>query len=444
MGKVLRTGELTLGNVVSDREIEARKEHLILPETRSYPLICKGRGAKLWDANGKEYIDWHAGPGVANVGYCHPKMTEALKSQIEKLSSCPMNLWHMPFIELVDAFEAILPAHLARFYLINGGAEAVEGAIKLAKKHCLCQKKAGTHIVALQHAFHGRTALTNTLNGLPKSKSGQYNFANYPGVEHIPAPYCYRCRLEYPKCGIYCATVLENVINSEGADDVAAFIYEPVLGAGGIIVPPREYHEIVQKICRKHGIHMICDEVFTGFGRTGKMFAFQHFGIEPDIVALAKGLGSGFPVGAFAARDEIGLSLAANDHGVSVGGNPLACTAAKACIEVIKEERLPENAMKIGGIIMESFKELEEKSSIIGEVRGLGLAIGIEIVQDKGTKAPGSSEAARLRKELLKRGVIVGTAAQFNNVIRVNPPLVITEEEVKKAIDAFSDSLKSV
>lgn len=421
-------------------KVEQIQELLILPERWPLPILCEGKGATVIDIEGKEYIDCHAGPGVLSLGHCNRELIDALKDQLDKLLFCSAFL-HQPLMTLAKTLSGILPGSLSKFYLVNSGLEAVEGAVKLAKKYSYLQGKNGTCMVSLQNSFHGLTSLTLTLTGMGKFKKGLGSFANSPIVMHIPAPYCYRCNQRYPGCDLDCAFALERCVKIRGADDIAAIIYEPVLGSGGIIVPPDEYHQTIRKISRDYGILLILDEIFTGFGRTGKMFASQHWGIEPEIMTTGKGMGGGFPVGAFMATREVADSFEPGDHGGTFCGNPLACTAVAASIEIIQKYRLDRNASIIGSLILEELGRLKEMGKLKGDVRGLGLAIGIELVKDEKNRTPATLRARKLAKDLLKEGILVKTTGPEDNVIRINPPLTISEEEAHKVVKAVGKCL---
>lgn len=410
----------------------------------SLPLIVKGKGATIWDDEGNEYIDCHSGPGVCNVGHCHPQLIEAIEAQVKRLIISPFRTSHGPLIELCEELGNIMPNPLKRAFLCNSGTEACEGAVKVARKHAVMNGKTGTCVVSLEHSYHGMDGLSSTLTAQKRYKKKIAGHAIYPGILHIPAPYCYRCYLEFPDCGIHCARALESIENCRGAEDIAALIYEPILGAGGIIVPPKEYHQMIGKICKDYGINLILDEVFTGFGRTGKMFACEHWKIEPDIMTVAKAIGGGFPIGAILMSEEIAHSIEPGDLVHTFSGNPLACAAALASLKIIKTEKLPERAARIGLFMIKGLEAIKNEGIFEGDVRGLGLAIGIELVKDEKTKSPDPLKAKKLEEDALKQGVIVQASGAYENVIRINPPLTISEEQADKAITVITKCLKSL
>lgn len=425
-------------------EPEKAEKLLMAPQKRAEPVFVEGKGAIVKDAHGKEYIDCLIGNGVASLGHCNPQLVEAIKKQSEKLITCPGHFWHPPMLELVEELSKIMPEHLQKFFFCCSGAEAVEGAMKIATKYCFVKGKTAMSLVALEHSTHGTLGLSGTLTGRKKFKSGLGTFVRYPGVVHIPAPYCYRCELEFPDCGIQCARALHTVINSRGPEDIAALIYEPIIGAGGMIIPPKEYIQTIDKICRENGIVVVADEVFSGMGRTGKMFAFEHFETNPDILVLSKALGGGISIAAFISTKEIGDVLQSSDHASTLGGNPLACAAAVASIRTIRSLGLVENAEKTGKSMLRTLVELKNESEYVGDVRGLGLTMGIEIVEDKKSKKPAPSKAGKLVRTLLENGVIVGLCGAESNVVRINPPLVISSQQAEKTMQEFGKALKAI
>ncbi len=402
-------------------------------------VIESGKGAILRDMNGREYIDLHAMHAVASQGYSHPKIIKALKEQMEKIFIVATDFYNIPQALLAKKLAEITPPNLKRSFFVNSGAEAVETATLLAKR---ATGKPG--FIALWHAFHGRTHMPRTLTGFSKYKKGMGPFPY--AVFHVPNYYCYRCPLglEYPSCNLQCARMLDDALKYGAPEEIAAFIAEPIQGTAGNIVPPKDYFRVVKNILDQYGILFIDDEVIAGFGRTGKMFAIEHFGVQPDIMTMAKALGGGFPVSAAIASEEVGTAFKPLDHYSTYGGNPLAMTAALAAIEVIEEENLVDKAAKNGEYMIKRLRELMDHHELIGEVDGKGLLIGMEIVKDRKTKEPGVEETTKFRIELRKRGVIIGPPGWTGSRVRINPPLVITREQIDRAIDAMDDALKAV
>lgn len=400
-------------------------------------VVERARAALYLDTSGKQYIDCFSGIAVTNVGHCHPRVIEAARAQMEKLVHCCSYVYYsQPTADLAEKLAAITPGRLQKTFFGNGGAEAIEGALRLAK-----QFTGRTEFVALQGSFHGRSYATLSVTGNcgRKRRGGPYMV----GCTFLPAPYCYRCfyQLEYPSCELRCARALEDVLLYNTYDSVAAFIAEPLLGEGGIIVPPEGFFQEVAKILRKHSILFICDEVQTGFGRTGRMFGIEHYGVEPDIMAMAKGIADGFPLSGFIAREEVADAFKPGDHLSTFGGNPVSCTAALANIQVLEEEGLVQAAWEKGKWLMERLQELASKSHVVGEVRGKGLMIGLELVKDKHSKEPAAEEGKRVRQRCLEMGVLVGLGGTFGNVIRIQPPLVIEQGQMEQVLLVLSEAL---
>ncbi|MBN2243064.1 MAG: aspartate aminotransferase family protein [Acidobacteria bacterium] len=400
-------------------------------------VIEKAKGAVITGIDGREYIDCFSGISVVNAGHCNPRVIEAAKAQMDKLVHGSSYLFHVqPTADLAEKMARIAPAGLTKSFFGNSGAEAIEGALKLARLHT------GRHeFIALQGGFHGRSWGALSISGYQGRKKGGGPYA--PGVSFAPVPYPYRSQWpgDADECGRRSAAAIEELIHYATSNDVAAFIAEPVLGEGGIIVPPFNYFREVKKVLDRHGILFIADEVQSGFARTGKMFAIEHYGVVPDILATAKGIADGFPLSAFTTREDIAAAFKVGDHLSTFGGNPVSCAAACANIDFIEEEGLCENARNLGEFARSCFRELERAHPLIGEVRGLGLMIGIELVRD-GRRTPAAAEAAALKDRCLESGLIVGLGGTFANVIRFQPPLVITREQVDRAINIFSEALE--
>lgn len=403
--------------------------------------IASAKGRTVTDTDGKTYLDCFSGISVVNAGHNHPKILAAAREQMEQLVHCCSYVYHVPVVgQLAQKLAEIVPTPPSpKSFFSCSGAEANEGAMRLAKQHT-----GKREIVALAYGFHGRTigTLSITGNNARKKNNGPY----LSGVAFGPAPYCYRCPLglEYPSCDIACAHALRDVMRVQTSGDVAAFVVEPVLGEGGIVAPPAEYLSVAASIMHEHGALLIVDEVQTGFGRTGKMFGVEHSPeAAADIVTMAKGIAAGFPLGAFTARSPVCDAMKPGDHLSTFGGNPISCAAALANIAVIEEERLVENAVTRGGELLARCKQLQEKHAIIGDVRGRGLMIGLELVRDRKTKEPAPDAAKALRAKLRERGVLVGVGGVFGNVLRLQPPLSITANECDRAAVALTEALTS-
>ena len=402
-------------------------------------VVASARGRTVIDEDGKSYLDCFSGISVVNAGHNHPKILAAAREQMEKLVHCCSYVYHVPVVgRLAEQLASVAPGGLTKSFFSNSGAEAIEGAMRLAKQ------ATGRHeFVALGFSFHGRTigTLSVTGNQVRKKNNGPY----LPGVAFGPAPYCYRCPLglKYPECDVACAHALKDVVRQQTSGDVAAFIAEPVLGEGGLVAPPPEYFSVAARIFHENGALFIVDEVQTGFGRTGKMFGIDHApDSAPDIVAMAKGIAGGFPLGAFMAKEPVSEAMKPGDHLSTFGGNPISCAAALANLEVIREENLLENSTRRGEELLQRLKRLEETSSRVGEVRGRGLMVGLELVKDRKSKEPAPDEAKRIRAMLREGGILVGVGGAYGNVVRIQPPLSITAGECDRVASALEAALR--
>ncbi|HDI42337.1 MAG TPA: acetyl ornithine aminotransferase family protein [Candidatus Bathyarchaeota archaeon] len=407
-----------------------------------YPIVVESaRDCIVRDVDGNEYIDFNSGLVVCNVGHSHPKLVEAVEKQLRKLIHYSYTDFYYPYTaDLAEKLTEIVPGNFPKkVFFSNSGAESIEAAIKVAKWHTRKPQ-----FIAFIGAFHGRTmgAISFTAS---KPVQRKYFFPLMPGVTHVPYPYCYRCpfRLEYPDCGYWCVDFIEEEVLEKFVppEEVAAVLIETIQGEGGYVVPPPEYHQRLKKLCEKHGILFIADEVQSGMGRTGRWFAIEHWGVAPDIVCMAKGIAGGVPLGATVARADV-MDWEAGAHCTTFGGNPVSCVAAMAVIDIIREENLLENAQKQGEYIMKFFNDLKEEVELIGDVRGKGLMIGVELVKDRETKEPAEKEVKEVITRSWKRGVVVITCG--DSTIRIAPPLTITRELVDTALEIISGVLREV
>jgi len=402
--------------------------------------INRASGCTMVDDQGREYLDCFAGIAVVNAGHNHPKILEAARKQMERLVHCCSYVYpSAPVADLAERLAGITPGALKKSFFSNSGAEAIEGAMRLAK-----QATGRKEVVALGFSFHGRTVGTLSITGncVRKRNSGPY----LSGVAFAATPYCYRCpfKLEYPSCGCACAESMEMTLHQQTSDDLAAFIAEPVMGEGGIIVPPEEYFKIAVGIVRDRGGLFICDEVQSGFGRTGAFFAIEHYGVEPEIITMAKGIAAGFPVSAFITNPDIAEAMQPGDHLSTFGGNPVSCAAALANISVLEDEALITNADRRGEQLMSALKVLQEKQPCIGDVRGKGLMIGIELVTNRKTKEPAAEQAKVVRNRLRERGILIGVGGAYGSVVRLQPPLCISAEECERVVEEMEKALSEV
>jgi 4-aminobutyrate aminotransferase-like enzyme len=393
------------------------------------------RGTQVVASDGREYLDCFI--AVTNAGHGHPRVVAAAKEQMDKLVHCSTYIYYNARAgELAQRLAEITPGRLQKSFLGSSGAEAIEGALRLAKHYT-----GKTEIVALTQSFHGRTNATLSITGNSGRKKGGGPYL--PGISFSPAPHFYRCPFgskTEEECGDRAANFLADVIKYHTAGDVAAFIAEPLLGEGGMITPPLNYFALVKEILEAEDILFICDEVQTGFGRTGKLFGIEHYGVEPDIMAMAKGIADGFPLGAFIATPEIGDAFTVGSHLSTFGGNPVSCAASLANIDVMFDEKLADNAATRGAQVRVGLEKIQANNRLVGDVRGKGLMIGIELVKDA-DKTPATAEAVEVRKLCREAGVLVGLGGSLANVVRIQPPLVITEEECARVIETLEKAL---
>ena len=398
-------------------------------------VVDRALDATYYDEQGGTFIDCFSGISVANAGHGNTRILDAAKSQMDKLVHCCSYVYHVaPVADLAEKLADITPGRLQKSFFGNGGAEAIEGALRLAKRYT-----GKNEAIALTHSFHGRSYATLSLTGNAGRKMGGGPYM--PGVAFAPAPYCYRCpfKLYDPgTCDMACAQYLDEVIRCHTSQHVAYFIAEPVMGEGGIVVPPDNYFRVVKEICDRHGILFIADEVQSGFCRTGKMFAIEHYGIEPDIMAMAKGIANGFPLSCFIAPKEIADAFQVGDHLSTFGGNPVSCAASLANIQFMEDDTLADKALEKGEWLKQALSDIPDRDGIIGEIRGKGLMVGMELVEDKETKAPAAAKAAEIRTRMRDKGVLIGVGGGFGNVLRIQPPLTISRDELNRVVDTLN------
>ena len=401
-------------------------------------VVDRAEGAKIWDVDGTEYLDCFAGIAVNNAGHRHPRVIAAVEDQLQKVVHAASYVYHVPVVaEAAEKLARVSPGRLQKTFFANSGAEGIETAMRLAKA-----ATGKREFISLTQSFHGRTYATLSITGnkARKSHGGPY----MPGVVWAPMPYTYRNPFgtDDPEVvAARCADMVEWAIDYQSSGDVAAFISEAVWGEGGIIVPPDSYFRRVKEILDHHGILFICDEVQSGFGRCGSFFAIEHFGVEPDILVAAKGIADGFPIAACISTPEIGDSLKPGEHLSTYGGNPICCAAAAANIDVMLEEDLPGQSARKGERFLGGLHDLAGKHELVGEVRGIGLMLGMELVTDRKTKIPAKAQAADIRRICRENGVLVGVGGQLANVIRIQPPLIISDDELDRTLDVLDKAL---
>jgi 4-aminobutyrate aminotransferase len=421
------------------RALIKRDSAVISPSyPRSYPFVMDhGKGTEVWDVDGNRYLDFMAGIAVVSTGHANPKVVKAIQQQAEKFVHISSDFYHEPWIRLAEKLNEVAPFdEQAVSFMTNSGTEAVETAIKLARYHT-----GRSNFIGFTGAFHGRTmgAVTFTASK-PSYHGGFYPLMN--GVVHAPFPNPYRPILDRKGGEDYGETVVRYIENEILGhilpyDEVAAVLVETIQGEGGYIVPPAGFFPALRKLCDQYGILLIVDEVQCGTGRTGKWWAIEHFGVEPDMVLAAKGIASGMPLGVCMARKSI-MDWERGTHGNTYGGNPVACAAALATVELL-EDGLLENAAEVGQYTLDALQEIAARHSSIGEVRGMGLMIGVEFVKDKRTKEPAEQLRDRTVDLAFERGLLLLGCAK--NVIRVAPPLSISKKEVDEGLTVFEQAL---
>lgn len=409
--------------------------------TRMYPLVvAKARGLWVHDVDQNVFLDFTAGIAVNATGHCHPEVVKAIKLQADKLLHMSgTDFYYTSQIELAEKLALLAPGNEGkRVYFGNSGAEAVEAAFKLARWHTKRELN-----LAFFGAFHGRTMGALSLTASKTVQKKNYN-PLVPGITHIPYPYCYRCpyNLCYPQCDVACVHWVEDTLfrTTIPPDEVAAIFVEPIQGEGGYIVPPPEFHREMYKLVKKYDILYVADEVQSGMGRTGKMFAMEHFDVNPDMTALAKGIASGLPLGALVARSDI-MDWEAGSHASTFGGNPLSCQAAMTTIELLENELIA-NAAAQGEYLLAGLRKLQKTHESMGDVRGKGLMVGVELVKDRETKKPARAWRNRIIKAAFEKGLLLLGCGE--NSIRFCPALTVTAEEIDKCLSIFDDAIQSV
>ena len=404
-------------------------------------FVAGGDGSSLTDVDGNRYIDFAGGLGVLNVGRGNPRVMEAVRAQTEAfIHECFHVAMYEGYVELAETLNRLVPGdHEKMTMLANSGAEAIENAVKISR-----YATGKDAVLSFTNAFHGRTlmAMTLTAKEMPY-KRGMGPFA--PETYRLPFAYCYRCPLglEHPSCGIACADFAADVIDSQiGRDAVACMVIEPVQGEGGFVVAPDDFLPALRAICSEREILLIDDEVQSGMGRTGKLFATEHYGVVPDIVASAKSLGAGFPISAVTGRSEVMDAPHVGGLGGTYGGNPVACAAALAVLQELTETDMLQRAERQGVQIMDRLKPLEDELKMVGEVRGLGPMAGLELVTDRITKEPHKIATAAVAKRCHERGLLILKAGTYDNVVRLLAPLVISDAELHEGLDILVDALR--
>lgn len=399
-------------------------------------VVERGEGAYIFDVNGDRYLDFTSGIGVTNTGHCHPRVVEAAREQVGKIIHAQVNiLYHRPLFRLVDALCEVVPPSLDAFFFSNSGAEAVEGAVKLAR-----HATGRTNIIVFQGSFHGRTNQTMAMTTSKTIYRQKYQ-PLAAGVFVAPYPYWYRYGWDPEETSQWCLKELRHLLASQTApSETAAIIVEPVLGEGGYVVPPLSFLPGLREICDEHGILLIADEVQSGFGRTGKFFAIEHFDAVPDVLIMAKGLASGFPLSGLAAPRALMDKWIVGSHGGTYGGNAVSCAAAEATVRVL-QDGLVENAAQMGAVLMDGLRDIQSRYPVLGDVRGLGLMVGTEFTQPDGSPATDVAKAVIAQCQAEK--LLLLNCGTYSNVIRWIPPLIVTQEQIETALDIFEQALRA-
>jgi 4-aminobutyrate aminotransferase len=424
------------------QEVIARDHRYISPSyTRGYPLVAsRGEGAIVEDVDGNRFLDFNAGIAVVATGHCHPRVVEAIREQAGRLIHMSgTDFFYESMVDLAEKLGALTPGGVERRVSFgNSGAEAIEGAMKLARYSTGRQK-----FIAFLGAFHGRTMGALSLTARKAVQRRGFG-PLVPGAVHAPYPNCYRCPFgQTPEnCAVECAKYIEDQLlkTIAPADEVAAIVIEPVQGEGGYVVPPQKFFDELARICEQNGILLVCDEVQSGMGRTGKMWACEHFGVVPDIMAVAKGIASGLPLGATVARADL-MRWEPGAHASTFGGNPVACAAALVTIELLEQE-LIDNAARMGAHLMARMREWPARFPIVGDVRGLGLMLGVELVRDQTSKTKAPELRDRVVNLAFERGLLILGAG--DNTLRFSPPLIISRDQCDFAMDTLEECLMLV
>ncbi|HUW65691.1 MAG TPA: aspartate aminotransferase family protein [Spirochaetia bacterium] len=424
---------------MTGEEVRVKQEKYIFPAIGNYyrePLVLSaGKGKYLYDIDGREYLDFFGGILTVGLGHVHPRVTAAAAEQLGRL-------WHVStlyqtenMVSYAELLARLTPGDLQKSFFTNSGTEANEAAALFAQLHTGCQE-----IVALRHGYSGRSFLTMGMTGHGVWRLGGTHVA---GIKHALNPYCYRCALglTYPACDLKCARDVEDLILTTTSGRIAAFFAEPIQGVGGFITPPPDYFRVVEPIIRKYGGIMIIDEVQTAWGRTGKLFGSEHYGLTPDVMTMAKGAANGLPIGITVATPAVADSV----RGLTIstfGGNPVVMAAAQATLEVVLDEDIPTHCLTVGNYLREKLAALQEKYPVIGDVRGMGLMQALELVGEKKSPAPGA--VTELMEETKKRGLLLGKGGLYGNTVRISPPMTIDRADVDTAAAILDQALQAV
>ncbi|MGH7529310.1 MAG: aspartate aminotransferase family protein [Gemmatimonadales bacterium] len=427
---------------MDSQTVRAKHKEFLFPCVANYyaepVVITEARGANVTDAEGRDYLDFFGGILTLGIGHSHPDFVKRIQDQVARLTHTSSVYPTREQVQVAERLARLTPGKLKKSFFTTSGTEADETAIILAKIYTGQQE-----IIVLRHSYAGRSQGAIAITGQQPWRVLPTQIA---GIKHAMAPYCYRCPfgLEYPDCGIRCAQDIEDLIQTQTTGRPAAFMAEPILGAGGFITPPKEYFEIAVGIARKYGGVFICDEVQTGWGRTGDTWCgIEHWGVEPEIMTFAKSIANGFPVGATIATDEVanaftGLSLS------TFGGNAISMAAVDATLDVMERENTPRRSAERGRQLRDALEEFKKRFAFIGDVRGMGLMQALELVEDRKTKAPAPKQTVALMEAAKRHGLLIGKGGLYGNVIRIAPSMLITKAEVEDGCRRLERALSEV
>lgn len=424
--------------------IRRKHKQYLFPATKNFykqsVVVAEGKNAYVKDLEDNTYLDFFGGILTVSIGHCNDEVNNAVKAQIDKLIHVSSLYPTIPIVELAEKLVNVTPGKLEKCFFTASGTEADETAVMLAQLYT-----GNFELIALRYGYSGRSLLAQSLTAHSSWRAIPTQVAS---IKHALSPYCYRCplKLKYPDCGVACAEDVKELIATTTTGSIAGILIEPIQGVGGFITPPKEYFKIIAEIIREHGGIFISDEIQTGFGRTGKMWGIEHYGVEPDIITMAKGIANGFPISAVITTNEIAASLTKNTIS-TFGGNPVSCVAAMKTIEIILRDKLAENSAEMGIILRNGLEALKEKyPKVIGDVRGMGLMQAIELVVDetKFDRTPNTQAGDQLLEETKKRGLLIGRGGLYGNAIRISPPMNINKNEIESALEILDDSFNAM
>lgn len=424
--------------------IRRKHKQYLFPATKNFykqsVVVAEGKNAYVKDLEDNTYLDFFGGILTVSIGHCNDEVNNAVKAQIDKLIHVSSLYPTIPIVELAEKLVNVTPGKLEKCFFTASGTEADETAVMLAQLYT-----GNSELIALRYGYSGRSLLAQSLTAHSSWRAIPTQVAS---IKHALSPYCYRCplKLKYPDCGVACAEDVKELISTTTTGSIAGILIEPIQGVGGFITPPKEYFKIIAEIIREHGGIFISDEIQTGFGRTGKMWGIEHYGVEPDIITMAKGIANGFPISAVITTNEIAASLTKNTIS-TFGGNPVSCVAAMKTIEIILRDKLAENSAEMGIILRNGLEALKEQyPKVIGDVRGMGLMQAIELVVDetKFDRTPNTQAGDQLLEETKKRGLLIGRGGLYGNAIRISPPMNINKNEIESALEILDDSFNAM